>query len=68
VIIDPVPALQIFEGRAAAEISLIQSARLIGHTPYERQKDMLTRLPTQKASAINELLPHNWTPETAVNV
>lgn len=54
--------------RAAAVMSLIQSARLNGHDPYEYLKDVLTRLPTQKASAIDELLPHNWTPETAVNV
>jgi len=24
---------------------------------------VMDRLPTQKASAINELLPHNWQPE-----
>jgi hypothetical protein len=25
-------------------------------------KDVLARLPTQKNSRIDELLPHNWTP------
>ena len=54
--------------RAAAVMTLIQSARLNGHDPYEYLKDVLTRLPTQKANAINELLPHHWAPETTVNV
>lgn len=41
---------------------LIQSARLNGHDPYTYLKDVLTRLPTQRASEITELLPHthNW--------
>ncbi len=30
------------------------------HDPYAYLKDVLTRLPTQKASALAELLPHNW--------
>ena len=46
--------------RAAAIMSLIQSARLNGHDPYAYLKDVLTRLPTQKASGIEELLPHKW--------
>ena len=46
--------------RAAAAMSLIQSAKLNGHDPYAYLKDVLQRLPTQRASAINELLPHNW--------
>jgi hypothetical protein len=46
--------------RAAAVMTLIQSARLNGHDPYAYLKDVLARLPTQKASAIDELLPHNW--------
>ena len=46
--------------RAAAIMSLIQSARMNGHDPYAYLKDVLTRLPTQKASALAELLPHNW--------
>ena len=52
--------------RAAAIMTLIQSAKLNGHDPYAYLKDMLSRLPTQKNSAINELLPHNWKP--AINL
>ncbi len=48
--------------RAAALMTLIQSARLNGHDPYAYLKDVLTRLPTQKTSALTELLPHNWVP------
>jgi len=54
--------------RAAAIMGLIQSAKLNGHDPYAYLKDVLTRLPTQKASAIDELLPHNWKPITADKV
>ena len=50
--------------RAAAVMSLIQSAKLNGHDPYAYLKDVLARLPTQKNSRIDELLPHNWTPLT----
>jgi transposase len=49
--------------RAAAVMSLIQSARLNGHDPYAYIKDVLTRLPTQKYSQIEELLPHRWQPQ-----
>lgn len=48
--------------RAAAIMSLIQSARLNGHDPYAYLKDTLTGLPTQRASEIAELLPHKWRP------
>ena len=51
--------------RAAAVMSLIQSAKLNGHDPYAYLKDVLARLPTQKNSAIDELLPHNWKPDSA---
>jgi transposase len=54
--------------RAAAIMSLVQSAKLNGHEPYAYLKDVLTRLPTHKASAINELLPHNWKPAAADKV
>jgi len=47
--------------RAAAVMSLIQSAKLNGHDPYVYLKDVLARLPTQKNSRIDELLPHRWT-------
>jgi transposase len=50
--------------RAAAVQSLIQSARLNGLDPYAYLKDVLERLPTHKASAIEELLPHKWQPMT----
>ncbi|KPX12848.1 hypothetical protein ALO73_200192 [Pseudomonas syringae pv. daphniphylli] len=48
--------------RAAAIMSLIQSARMNGHDPYAYLKDVLTRLPTQLASEIKQLLPHQWRP------
>lgn len=51
--------------RAAAIMSLIQSARLNGHDPYAYLKDVLTRLPTQLNSRIEELLPHRWVPVQA---
>ena len=50
--------------RAAAVMSLIQSARMNGHDPYAYLKDVLTRLPTHRASRIEELLPHRWQPMT----
>jgi transposase len=46
--------------RAAAVMSLIQSARMNEHDPYIYLRDVLTRLPTHKASRIGELLPHRW--------
>lgn len=48
--------------RAAAVMSLVQSAKLNGHDPYFYLKDVLTRLPTQPNSRIEELLPHCWKP------
>jgi len=51
--------------RAAAVMSLIQSARLNGHDPYAYLKDVLQRLPTHKNSQISELLPHRWQPALA---
>lgn len=32
------------------------------HDPYAYLKDVLTRLPTQRASEIDQLLPHKWQP------
>uniref|UniRef100_UPI00048D6DB5 transposase domain-containing protein n=1 Tax=Microvirgula aerodenitrificans TaxID=57480 RepID=UPI00048D6DB5 len=49
--------------RAAAIMSLIQSARLNGHDPYAYLRDVLTRLPSWKQSRIAELLPHRWSAE-----
>ncbi|MEB0113693.1 IS66 family transposase [Variovorax sp. RTB1] len=48
--------------RAAVVMSLVQSAKLNGHDPWAYLKDVLTRLPTQLNSRIDELLPHNWQP------
>ena len=50
--------------RAAAVMSLIQSAKLNGHDPYAYLKDVLARLPTHRNSLIEELLPHRWAPLT----
>ena len=52
--------------RAAAVMTLVNSARLNGHDPYAYMKDVLQRLPTQKMSAIGELLPHRWQPADSV--
>jgi transposase len=52
--------------RAAAVMSLLQSARLNGLEPHAYLKDVLTRLPTQPASRIEELLPHCWKPQSAI--
>jgi len=46
--------------RAAAIMSLIQSAKLNGHDPYVYLKDVMERLPTWPYSRVSELLPHNW--------
>ena len=46
--------------RAAAIMSLIQSAKLNGHDPHRYLKDVLERLPTQPATRLEELLPHRW--------
>ncbi len=46
--------------RAAVVMSLLQSAKLGGHEPWAYLKNVLTRLPTQLNSRIEELLPHRW--------
>ena len=43
-------------------MSLLQSAKLNGRDPWAYLKDVLTRLPTQLNSRIDELLPHRWQP------
>ena len=48
--------------RAAVVMSLVQTAKLHGHDPWVYLKDVLTRLPTQLNSRIDELLPHRWKP------
>jgi transposase len=48
--------------RAAAIMSLIQTAKLNGHDPYAYLRDVLTRLPTHKNRDLGDLLPHRWKP------
>ena len=50
--------------RAAIVMSLVQSAKLNGHSPWSYLHDVLTRLPTHMNSKIEELLPHRWQPAT----
>ena len=54
--------------RAAAVMSLIQSARMNGHDPYAYLRDVMARLPMQRASRIQDLLPHRWQSTTASNL
>ena len=51
--------------RAAVIMSLIQTAKLNGHDPYAYLRDVLARLPTQRARDVAELLPYRWTPPDA---
>lgn len=46
--------------RAAAIMTLIQTAKLNGHDPYAYLKDILERLPSHRANRVTELLPHRW--------
>ena len=46
--------------RAAAVMSLIQSARMNGHDSYAYLRDVMARLPMCRTSQIGELLPHRW--------
>lgn len=39
-----------------------EQARINGHDPYAYLKDVLLRLPKQRASEIEQLLPHQWMP------
>lgn len=48
--------------RAAAVMTLIQSAKLNGHEPLAYLGDILERLPTQPNHRVHELLPHHWQP------
>lgn len=48
--------------RAAMVMSLVQSAKLNGHEPFEYLKNVLERLPTHLNSQIADLLPHRWQP------
>ncbi len=51
--------------RAAAIMSLIQSAKLNGLDPHPYLRDVLQRMPTHKANQIGQLLPHRWVPAAA---
>ena len=53
--------------RAAAVMSLIQSAKLNVHDPYAYLVDVLTRVPTQRTRDIEDLLPHRWQPANTSN-
>jgi len=46
--------------RAAVVMSLVQSAKLHGHDPWDYLRDVLERLPSHPNSRIDELLPHRW--------
>jgi transposase len=46
--------------RAAATMSLLQSAKLNGHEPLAYLTDDLTRLPSHPNKRIEDLLPHRW--------
>ena len=48
--------------RAAAIMSLIQSAKLNGHDPFAYMKEVLERLPSWPHSCIDELLPQRGRP------
>ena len=51
--------------RAAAIMSLIETAKLNGHDPWAYLKDVFERLPTLKNADLHTLLPHNWHPAGA---
>jgi hypothetical protein len=50
--------------RAAAIMSLIQSAKINGHDVFAYMKDVLERLPTLPHSRVDKLLPHRWAQTT----
>ena len=52
--------------RAAAIMTLIQTAKLNGHDPYAYLRDVLMRLPTQRSRDLADLLPHRWVPSSAL--
>ena len=48
--------------RAAIIYSLIESAKQNQINSFDYLKDILTKIPTQLASKVHELLPYNWKP------
>ncbi len=51
--------------RAATFYSLIETCKLNGIDPFAYLQDVLARLPSHPANALDELLPHNWAGQTA---
>ena len=52
--------------RAANIMSLIESAKLCGHDPWEYIRDVFERLPTTLNRDLHTLLPQHWrAPERA---
>lgn len=49
--------------RVASITRMIQSAKLKGRDPIAHLKDVVQRLPTQRAIEIGHLSPHGWSPE-----
>ena len=47
--------------RAATVMGLVQSVRMYGHDPWLYLRDVLFRLPTQRAREVGALLPCPWT-------
>ncbi len=54
--------------RAAAIMSLLQSAKINGLDSYAYLKDAIENLPTHPYSKIEELLPHRWQPANTITV
>ena len=50
--------------RTACILTLIESAKANDLNPYDYLRDVLTRLPTQPYTRLDELLPHIWKPTT----
>lgn len=48
--------------RSANLMSLIESAKLMGHDPWAYLKDVLERIPTTLQRDLHTLLPHHWQP------
>ena len=44
---------------------LTQTAKLYGHDAYVYLRDVLTRLLTQRARDLADLLPHHWVPSSS---
>ena len=51
--------------RSANLMSLIESAKLMGHDPWAYLKDVLQRIPTTLQRDLQTLLPHHWQPTAA---